>query len=198
MSTGDDVYEYFVLLSNAMAVAAGRAPMRWEEVWKHFGTALHRDTIVHAWLSSESMFQAASAGYRTVFSVDSAAYYLDYLDVQWSRVYEVDPLAGLTNASSLPFILGGQMCMWGETVDAASLLSVVWPRAAAAAERLWSYNFAAVPSAREWDAVARFAQLRCQLLERGVPAPLPGAASAGDMRPAWTVGSCGGGYRKLC
>ena len=147
MTTGDDVYEYFVLLSNAMAVAAGKAPMRWEEVWKHFGTALHRDTIVHAWLSSDAMFQAASAGYRTVFSVNSAAYYLDYLDVLWSQVYEVDPLAGLTNASSLPFILGGEMCMWGETVDAASLLSVIWPRAAAAAERLWSYNFAAVPSA---------------------------------------------------
>jgi hexosaminidase len=87
--------------------------------------------------------------------------------------------------------------MWGETVDAASVLSVIWPRAAAAAERLWSYNFNASTS-KSWDTVIRFAQLRCALLEAGVPAPLPGVASAGDMRPAWTVGSCGGGFKALC
>jgi len=197
MSEGDQVYKYFVEQSNAMAVAAGKAPMRWEEVWKHFGTALHPSTIVHAWLSSQSLFEAASAGYRSVFSVDSKNFYLDYLDVQWDAVYDTDILEGLVNASSAPLILGGQMCMWGETVDAASVLSVIWPRAAAAAERLWSYNFNASTS-KSWDTVIRFAQLRCALLEAGVPAPLPGVASAGDMRPAWTVGSCGGGFKALC
>jgi hexosaminidase len=196
-SSGDDVYRYFVAQSNAMALAVGKAPMRWEEVWRHFGTALHPSTIVHAWLTSAAMFQAASAGYRTVFSVNSAAYYLDYLDVPWSAVYSVDLLQGLSNASSLPYILGGQLCAWGETMDAASLMPVLWPRAAAAAERLWSYNFASA-NASSWDTVTRFAQLRCSLLERGVPATLPGVANAGDMRPAWTVGSCGGGFRKLC
>lgn len=196
-STGDDVYRYFVTQSNAMAVGVGKSPMRWEEVWRHFGTSLHPSTIVHAWLSSQAMFEAASAGYRTVFSVNSAAYYLDYLDVQWDRVYGVDVLDGLTNTSSLPFILGGQLCAWGETMDAASVLSIIWPRAAAAAERLWSYNFRD-SNATSWDTINRLAQLRCTMLERGIPATLPGVDNAGDLRPAWTVGSCSGGYRKLC
>ena len=191
------MYEYFVQQSNAMAVAAGKSPMRWEEVWKHFGTALHPSTIVHAWLSSEALFEAASAGYRTVFSVNRESYYLDFLDVQWSAVYDVDILKGLQNATSAKFILGGQMCMWGETIDAGNVLSVIWPRAAAAAERLWSYNFDSA-SSKSWDTIIRFAQLRCSFLEAGVPAPLPGVANAGDMRPAWTVGSCGGGFKKLC
>jgi len=190
LSTGEEVYGYFVARSNAMAVAAGRSPMRWEEVWRHFNTTLHPSTIIHAWLSSEALFQAASAGYRTVFSVDSRSYYLDYLGVQWNEVYGVDILEGLTNASSSKFILGGQLCMWGETVDASNVLSVIWPRAAAAAERLWSYNFDAAPSANNWDTIIRFAQLRCSFLEAGIPAPLPGVTNAGDMRPAWTVGSC--------
>ena len=81
-STGDDIYRYFVEKSNAMAIAAGKSPMRWEEVWKHFGAALDRLTIVHAWLSSAALFDAANNGYRAVFSVNDKGYYLDYLDVR--------------------------------------------------------------------------------------------------------------------
>jgi len=228
-TTGDDIYGYFVEKSNEMALAAGKSPMRWEEVWKHFGTELDRRVIVHAWLSSAALFDAANHGYRTVYSVNDQAYYLDYLDVQWSQVYATDILAGMTNSSARPFVLGGQVCACecaaflprpprrvsashtrhslpcrpslpragGETMDAASVLSIVWPRAAAAAERLWSYNFA-TSSATDFDTVNRMAAFRCELLERGVPAPLPGASNAGDLRPAWTVGSCDGGYKALC
>jgi hexosaminidase len=196
-TSGDDIYEYFVGKTNAMAIAAGKSPMRWEEVWKHFGTALDQRTIVHAWLSSAALFDAANHGYRAVFSVSGESYYLDYLNVQWTDVYATDILAGLKNQSALPFILGGQVCAWGETMDAASVLSVVWPRAAAAAERLWSNNFKA-SQATDYDTVNRMAAFRCELLERGVPAPLPGATNAGDMRPSWTVGSCSGGYKALC
>ena len=58
VTTGDGIYEYFVQKSNAMALAAGKSPMRWEEVWKHFGTQLDPRTIVHAWLSSAALFDA--------------------------------------------------------------------------------------------------------------------------------------------
>jgi hexosaminidase len=169
--------------------------MRWEEVWRHFGAALDQRTIIHAWLSNASLIAATSAGYRAVYSVDSDSFYFDYLDVLWSDVYDVDILAGVTNTSAIQLVLGGQACLWGETVDAASLMSVLWPRAAALAERLWTNS---ASKARDYDVVARFAAFRCTLLERGIPAPLPGAASAGAMRPAWTVGSCSGGYRPLC
>ena len=195
ISSGDGIYRFFVQQSNAMALAAGKAPMRWEEVYKHFGTQLDQRTIIHAWLSSDTLVNATNHGYRAVFSVNAESYYLDYLGVQWHDVFAADPLAGVTNASARALVLGGQVCAWGETMDAASVLSVVWPRAAAAAEKLWSY---AGSSARDFSVVNRLAQFRCDLLERGVPAPLPGALNAGDMRPAWTVGSCGGGFSKLC
>ena len=195
VTNGEGVYKYFVNASSAMMLARGKAPMRWEEVWAHFGASLHPATIIHAWLSSAALVNATNHGYRAVFSVDSQAYYMDYLDVQWDSVYSVDILAGVTNASAVPLVLGGQLCLWGETVDAASLLSVLWPRAAAAGEALWGPPPGA--SARSYDVVARLAEFRCLLLERGLPAPLPGALSAGDLRPPWTVGSCSGGYSKL-
>jgi hexosaminidase len=197
ITTGDEIYEYFVQKSNEMAFAKNRSPMRWEEVWTHFKTDLDPRTIIHAWLSTETLFEAASAGYRTVFSVNNEAYYLDYLNVQWNAMYEVDILQGLTNETSLPFILGGEAAMWGETVDASNILSVVWPRAAAVAERLWSYNFNS-SKANDHDTINRLSMFRCLLTERGVPATLQGAVNAGDMRPSWTVGSCLGGYKHLC
>ena len=129
--------------------------------------------------------------------MNDQSYYLDYLDVQWDSVYKVDILNGLKNETSLPYILGGQVCAWGETMDATNVLSVVWPRAAAAAERLWSYNFD-TNNSTDYDTVNRLSKFRCLLIERGIPATLQGVVNAGDMRPAWTVGSCLGGYKKLC
>jgi hexosaminidase len=196
VTSGEGIYAYFAAHSNAIALAAGKSPMRWEEVWTHLGTTLDRRTIIHAWLSINTVASATNSGYRAVYSVSGAPTYLDYLDQQWDAFYGVDILAGITNASAIPLILGGQVCAWGETMDASSVQSVVWPRAAAFAERVWTYDNSV--TARDWATITRFSQLRCSLLERGVSAPLPGALNAGDMRPAWTVGSCGGGYRKLC
>lgn len=199
ISSLDGIYEYFVEQTNAMAEQLNMSPMRWEEVWKHFRTQLDRRTIIEAWLSTEAMNDAANNGYRTVFSVDDSYYYLDYLDVTWDQTYSTDILASVTNASAVPFILGGEMCMWGETVDAGTVLQTIWPRAAAGAERLWSYNFRTTnATAQSWQVITRFAQFRCLMLERGIPAASPGNTQAGQMGPAWTVGSCGGGYHALC
>lgn len=196
----DDVYRYFVARTNELALASGKVPMRWEEVWKHFRTQLDPRTIVHAWLSSAALADATNNGYRAVFSVNDDAYYLDYLDIQWDAVYSTDILAGVLNQSAHQFVLGGEVAMWGETVDAGTVLQTIWPRAAAAAERLWSYNFATSErmTAQSWGVVNRLAQFRCLLLERGVPAASPGNAIAGSMGPSWTVGGCGGGYAALC
>ena len=76
------VYEYFVLQSNAMAVALGKAPVRWEEVWTHFRTALDPSTIIQCWLSSAALIDATNNGYRVIFSVYHE-YYLDLIDTTW-------------------------------------------------------------------------------------------------------------------
>jgi hexosaminidase len=198
----DQIYEYFVEQTNAIAISLNKSPMRWEEVFTHFGERLDKRTIIHAWLTSEAMVEAANAGYKTVFSVNNADYYLDYLDVTWDGTYSTDILANLTfnPPSAVNNVLGGELPLWEETVDAMNFLAVLWPRAAAGAERLWSYNFAG-PNGRtsqSYDVVNRIAQFRCLLLERGIPATSPGTLEAGAMGPAWSVGSCGGGYRALC
>ena len=55
-----------------------------------------------------------------------------------------------------------------EEADGSDVLQTVWPRAAAVAERLWSYNYALNSS--DTGVAARLARFRCLLLARGVPA----------------------------
>merc|ERR1711981_1419237 len=63
-------------------------------------------------------------------------------------------------------VLGGEACMWGETVDPSDLESTVWPRAAAVAEQLWSPS--EVTANGFVAAKGRLESFRCLLLQRGV------------------------------
>ena len=90
----------------------------------------------------------------------------------------MDILAGITNTSAIPLVLGGETEMWGETADGSDVLQTIWPRAAAAAERQWSYD---VTSTADAGVAYRLQAFRCWLLERGVaaaPVTNPSARSA--------------------
>jgi len=177
IATTDGVYEYFVSNVDAMTIALNRSPVRWEEVWKHFGSQLDPRTVIHAWLSSETLINATNLGYRAIWSVDGL-YYLDALDETWDKFYDVDILAGVTNTSAIPLVLGGETQMWGETADGSDVLQTIFPRAAAAAERQWSYDV--VTNSKDPSVLPRLQNFRCFLLERGVPsAPVGNAVARG-------------------
>jgi len=74
--------------------------------------------------------------------------------------------------------------MWGETVDASDIFQTVWPRAAAAAERLWSARSVSDTSA----ALPRLEHFRCLLNSRGVAAAPTNNKSARTGPP--NPGSC--------
>lgn len=115
-------------------MAQGRRPIQWNEVWDHFGTALPKEAIVHAWNDRTAMTRATSAGYN---ALNSQGWYLDHLTTEWTEMYVNDPMKGvLPNVTHL--VLGGQGEMWGETVDTSDIEQTVWPRMAAIAEQLWS------------------------------------------------------------
>jgi hypothetical protein len=108
---------YFVNQVDAISLADGKYPVRWEEVWTHFGTQLDKRTIIHAWLTTNTVVKcempryacavfslwpsahlqffvflpctnsATSNGYQVIWSIDGL-YYLDNLQETWQTFYD--------------------------------------------------------------------------------------------------------------
>lgn len=76
--------------------------------------------------------KVVEAGLRCIVS-NQDKWYLDHLDTTWEQFYMNEPLANITNHVQQKLVLGGEVCMWGETADASDVQQTIWPRAAAAA-----------------------------------------------------------------
>ena len=50
-------------------------------------------------------------------------------------MYGNEPFEEIDDPSQQELVLGGEGCMWGETVDASDIENTIWPRAAAVGER---------------------------------------------------------------
>lgn len=87
----------------------------------------------------------------------------------WQRVYDYDILHGLTEDEAT-LVLGGEVALWSEQSDAAVLDGRLWPRAAAAAETLWSGNKGASGRKRYANATDRLNNWRYRMVARGIRA----------------------------
>lgn len=122
--------------------------------------------VVQAWLNANdpSIDQLLDKGYKVIISTENA-WYLDHGFREqtryntWKEVYN----------NQLPpkerGVYGGEVCAWGELIDDATLDSRTWPKAAAAAERMWSN-----PTSDSNDALYRLLNHRQRLVRLGIRA----------------------------
>ncbi|XP_026166330.1 beta-hexosaminidase subunit alpha isoform X2 [Mastacembelus armatus] len=110
--------------------------------------------------------KVTKAGLRVILA---SPWYLDQAGPKhnWARYYSVWPLAFKGSEEQKKLVIGGEVCMWGEYVDATNLAPRLWPRASAAAERLWSDEKQTSSVAK---AFPRLQDFRCMLLRRGIQA----------------------------
>lgn len=167
--TANNAYEYFVLRAQQIAISKGWTPVNWEETFNAFPEKLNPRTVVHNWLGGGVCPKAVAKGFRCIFS-NQGFWYLDHLDVPWDEVYTAEPVEGITKEAEQKLVIGGEVCMWGETADASNVQQTIWPRAAAAAERLWSNRKAISSGNINATALPRLKYFRCMLTKRGVPA----------------------------
>ncbi|XP_063441948.1 beta-hexosaminidase subunit beta-like [Mytilus trossulus] len=144
----------------------------WEEASKN-NLNIAKDAIIQIWLGGgREILKALDQGYRVLFS---SCWYLDHskYGIHWTDYYLCDPTHhNIKYQPSLindlkrreDKILGGEVCLWSEYITSESLMSVMWPRASAAAERLWSSS--SVVSIQ--SAGRRLQEHRCRMLRRGL------------------------------
>lgn len=85
-------------------------------------------------------------------------------------MYSYDPLEGVP-AANQHLVLGGECHIWAEQTDPVSLDRMVWPRAAAAAEVLWSgAKDASGQNRSQVEAAPRLSEMRERLVAKGVMA----------------------------
>ncbi|KAL0402584.1 UNVERIFIED_CONTAM: Beta-hexosaminidase 3 [Sesamum latifolium] len=161
---GSEAYQYFVLRAQKIALS-------------------HGYEIIN-WLGGGVAQQVVKAGLRCIVS-NQDKWYLDHLDALSQDFYTNEPLTNITDPRQQALVLGGEVCAWAEHIDASDIEQTIWPRAAAAAERLWtSYE----KLAKDPEQVrGRLSFFRCLLNQRGVAAaPLDGLGRAAPEEP----GSC--------
>jgi hexosaminidase len=106
-------------------------------------------------------------------------------------MYLNEPTGALSASSDPNLIVGGESCMWGETVDPSDLMATIWPRAAAVGEVLWSPKdiiYSNNGAANLSEVEARLETFRCLLNQRGIAAA-PVKNSQGRAAPP-NPGSC--------
>lgn len=170
---------------------AGLAPVVWEEMALNWNLTLGNDVLVQTWLSSDSLKSITSLGHKALFgnydqwyldcgtgdwmnyeNSDVAAAYpfpdwcLPYKN--WRQIYTYDPLANLTKEEAA-LVMGGEVHIWSEQTDPSNWDNMVWPRASAAAEVMWSGRQDASGQDRsQLDAAPRLNEFRERMIQRGV------------------------------
>ncbi|CAG5096091.1 Similar to HEXB: Beta-hexosaminidase subunit beta (Felis catus) [Cotesia congregata] len=136
----------------------------WQEVFEN-RVELTQDTVVHVWTGnwSEKLSKITEAGYPVLLS---ACWYLDHIagGSDWSKFYNCDPLDFVDSDKVKDLMLGGEVCMWSEFVDRNNMHQRVWPRASAAAERLWSKSIDSTLHVAQ-----RLEEHTCRMNRRSIP-----------------------------
>lgn len=167
--TAKEAYQYFVLRAQEIAISNNWTPVNWEETFNAFAENLDPRTVVHNWLGPGVCPKAVAKGFRCIFS-NQGVWYLDHVDVPWNEFYTAEPQQDIADVSQRKLVIGGEVCMWSEVADTSNVQQTIWPRAAAAAERLWS-TYEAVSSGNiNETALPRLQYFRCLLNRRGVQA----------------------------
>ncbi|GAA5900768.1 hypothetical protein JCM5296_004890 [Sporobolomyces johnsonii] len=199
-ATLDDLLSEFVRGTHETLRKVGKTPVVWEEMVLKHDLGLGEDTIVTVWMSSANVRAVAEQGYRIIHAA-SDYFYLDcgaggwlgnnvdgnsWCDPfkTWQKIYSFDPFANLTE-SQHSLVMGGEALAWSEQISPTNLDSMVWPRAAAAAEVFWTGGSVEGGKRSVSEALPRLHDWRYRAINRGV--------GAAPLQPHWCAlrpGAC--------
>ncbi|MDY5589828.1 MAG: beta-N-acetylhexosaminidase [Arcanobacterium sp.] len=153
-----ELQQWFVNSIAKRVVQLGKVPMEWDDVLAH-GVAAGAEVnsngsnppVILAWRGDRSVQRAIDLGFRVVSCPDTHAY-LSYrqsalateptpvgIVLTTQDVYNFDPVPRGCSPEAQWLVLGGQGNLWAEHLDDPRRRDyMLWPRACALAETLWS------------------------------------------------------------
>jgi len=170
----EDLESYYMVKALDIVKSLNRSYIVWEEVFNN-GVVLKPDTVVHVWIGSwgeekenywrKELYNVTEKGFRAILS---SCWYLDLISYghDWQQYYYCEPLSFNGTDEQKKLVIGGEAAMWSELVDGSNLISRIWPRASATAERLWS----SANISDYYRAETRFNKQRCSMQQRGIRA----------------------------
>ncbi|XP_055837023.1 beta-hexosaminidase subunit beta-like isoform X2 [Episyrphus balteatus] len=173
--SGDLPYMFFEKLTKYL-YRNGQTPILWQEVIEENpGIELPQGTMAQVWFNSKkAMPSLTKKGYTTIFS-DGFYLYAGDDGPDWMDFYNIEPTNFTGDATQKNRVAGGEACMWTEWVNNNNVMTMVFPRASAVAERLWSKE-----TQKDTDEAApRMEEHNCRMLWRGI-----------ETRPANGYGLC--------
>jgi len=171
----------------------GMTPLVWEEVVLEYNVTIGSDVVVHSWLGSEAVGKITAKGHKVITS-NYNYWYLDcgrghWLNFAngaafdqffpfndwctpakgWRLMYSYDPRAGLSEEEA-KLVIGGEAAGWSEYIDDYNIDTILWPRASAMGEVLWSGRIDSHTGQNrsQLDAAPRLAEFRERMIARGV------------------------------
>ncbi|KAI0146798.1 glycoside hydrolase family 20 protein [Pestalotiopsis sp. NC0098] len=173
---------------------AGLVPLVWEEIPASYNVTIGDDVVVQSWLGSDAIDKLTKEGHQVIDS-NYNFWYLDcgrgqFLNFEngeafdtyypfndwcgptksWQLIYAHNPVANLTDDQA-KLVLGGEAAVWSELIDEHNLDSLIWPRASAMGEVLWSGRVDATGENRSAiEAAPRLWDIRERMVARGIGA----------------------------
>ncbi|CAD5228340.1 unnamed protein product [Bursaphelenchus okinawaensis] len=162
------------LVTDIIGVDKDARMIFWEDVFQYNNP--FPKAVAHIWYSAsekarnDALHRYTAAGHEVILSSCWQLNYVNY-GSDWKdegsksgQFYYCDPRGFSGSEEQKKLVLGGIVGLWGEFIDGTNIESVLWPRASAVAERLWSNPKQTTDADRAWP---RLHEHRCRLVARG-------------------------------
>ena len=135
LKTGEELQSYFIKRIATFLNAKNRRMIGWDEILEG---GLAPNATVMSWRSMNGGITAAQAGHDVIMAAKTWTYF-DYPDTPVEKVYSFEPVPKELNEQQAAHVLGAQAQMWTDSHPSEDRIdALVYPRAAALAEVVWS------------------------------------------------------------
>ena len=135
LATGEELQSYCIRRIEKFLESKGRRMIGWDEILEG---GLAPNATVMSWRGMKGGIAAAQANHDVVMAPTEWTYF-DYPNTPVDRVYGFEPVPPELTAEQSKHVLGAQAQMWTDNHPTeAQIDSLVYPRAAALSEVVWS------------------------------------------------------------